>query len=111
MGTFFGFIAALFAVLQIVLFFKIWGMTNDIREIKEKYLSPPDPKKSVPLSNNQPTEFSMGELVVGIKTNKQMGSKRLHRTESIVVIQVEALRMRVTLQRQRLSILIRRVPI
>ena len=68
MGTFFGFIAALFAVLQIVLFFKSCGMTNDIREIKEKYLSSTDPKKSVSLSNNQPTEFSIGE----IKTNKQM---------------------------------------
>ena len=56
MGTFFGFIAALFAVLQIVLFFKIWGMTNDIREIKEKYLSSTDPE---------------------IKTNKQMRIKEI----------------------------------
>ena len=70
MGTFFGFIAALFAVLQIVLFFKIWG-------IKEKYLSSTDPKKSVSLSNNQPTEFSIGELVVEIKTNKQMRIKEI----------------------------------
>ena len=70
MGTFFGFIAALFAVLQIVLFFKI-------REIKEKYLSSTDPKKSVSLSNNQPTEFSIGELVVEIKTNKQMRIKEI----------------------------------
>ena len=77
MGTFFGFIAALFAVLQIVLFFKIWGMTNDIREIKEKYLSSTDPKKSVSLSNNQPTEFSIRELVVEIKTNKQMRIKEI----------------------------------
>ena len=58
MGTFFGLIAVLFAVLQIILFFKIWGMTNDIREIKEKYLSSTDPKKSV--SPAQPTEFSIG---------------------------------------------------
>ena len=27
-----------FGVLQIVLFFKIWGMTNDIREMRNKYL-------------------------------------------------------------------------
>ena len=72
MGTFFGFIAALFAVLQIVLFFKIWGMTNDI---KEKYLSSTDPKKNV--SPAQPTEFSIGELVVEIKTNKQMRIKEI----------------------------------
>lgn len=77
MGTFFGLIAILFAVLQIILFFKIWGMTNDIREIKEKYLSSTDPKKSVSLSNNQPTEFSIGELVVEIKTNKQMRIKEI----------------------------------
>ena len=25
-----------FGVLQIVLFFKIWGMTNDIREMRNK---------------------------------------------------------------------------
>ena len=78
MGTFFGFIAALFAVLQIVLFFKIWGMTNDIREIKEKYLSSTDPKKSVSLSNNQPTEFSIGELVVEIKYSCYTGGGASH---------------------------------
>ena len=75
MGTFFGFIAALFAVLQIVLFFKIWGMTNDIREIKERYLSSTaSPKKKIP---TQPTEFNIGELVVEIKTNKQMRIKEI----------------------------------
>ena len=75
MGTFFGFIAALFAVLQIVLFFKIWGMTNDIREIKERYFSSTtSPKKKMP---TQPTEFNIGELVVEIKTNKQMRIKEI----------------------------------
>lgn len=28
-----------FGIMQIVLFFKLWGMTNDIKEIKIKYLS------------------------------------------------------------------------
>lgn len=75
MGTFFGLIAVLFAVLQIVLFFKIWGMTNDIREIKEKYLSSTDPKKSV--SPAQSSELNVGELVVHIETNKQMRIKEI----------------------------------
>ena len=75
MGTFFGLIAVLFAVLQIILFFKIWGMTNDIREIKEKYLSSTDPKKSI--SPAQSTEFNVGELVVHIKTNKQLRIKEI----------------------------------
>lgn len=34
MTSFIGFIAFIFAVLNIILFFKIWGMTNDIRELK-----------------------------------------------------------------------------
>lgn len=75
MGTFFGLIAILFAVLQIILFFKIWGMTNDIREIKEKYLSSTDPKKSALPA--QSSELNVGELVVHIKTNKQMRIKEI----------------------------------
>lgn len=75
MGTLLSLVAVLFGVLQIILFFKIWGMTNDIREIKEKYLSSTDPKKSV--SPAQPTEFNVGELVVHIKTNKQMRIKEI----------------------------------
>lgn len=75
MGALLSLVAVLFGILQIILFFKIWGMTNDIREIKEKYLSSTDPKKSV--SPAQPTEFNVGELVVHIKTNKQMRIKEI----------------------------------
>lgn len=32
-------IAVTFGILTLILFFKIWGAANDIREIKEKYLS------------------------------------------------------------------------
>jgi|UniRef100_UPI003562F735 hypothetical protein len=75
MGALLSLVAVLFGILQIILFFKIWGMTNDIREIKEKYLSSTDPKKSV--SPAQPTEFNVDELVVHIKTNKQMRIKEI----------------------------------
>lgn len=33
-----------FGVLQIILFFKMWGMTNDIKEIRNKYLKDEDEK-------------------------------------------------------------------
>lgn len=33
-----------FGVLQIILFFKMWGMTNDIKEIRNKYLKEEDEK-------------------------------------------------------------------
>ena len=35
-------ILLIFGVLQIILFFKVWGMTNDIREIRNKYLKDED---------------------------------------------------------------------
>jgi len=36
--TFTGLIIIVFGVLQIILFFKLWGMTNDIKDIRNKYL-------------------------------------------------------------------------
>ena len=41
-----------FGVLQIVLFFKIWGMTNDIREMRNKYLKDEDVKVLEEVNNN-----------------------------------------------------------
>lgn len=41
-----------FGVLQIVLFFKIWGMTNDIREMRNKYLKDEDEKELEEVTNN-----------------------------------------------------------
>lgn len=38
-------ILLIFGVLQIILFFKVWGMTNDIKEIRNKYLKDEDEKK------------------------------------------------------------------
>lgn len=38
-------ILLIFGVLQIILFFKVWGMTNDIREIRNKYLKDEDKKR------------------------------------------------------------------
>ena len=75
METFIILIIFIFGILQLILFFKVWGMTNDIREIKEKYLSSTDPKKSI--SPAQSTEFSIGELVVETKTNRQMRIKEI----------------------------------
>ena len=38
-------ILLIFGVLQIILFFKEWGMTNDIKEIRNKYLKDEDEKR------------------------------------------------------------------
>jgi len=50
MFTFIGVVALVFAVLQIILFFKIWGMTNDVAIIveimsQEKYKEPNEDTK------------------------------------------------------------------
>lgn len=37
--TFTGIVMIAFGVLQIILFFKMWGMTNDIREMKNKFMN------------------------------------------------------------------------
>lgn len=37
--TFISIIFVVFGILQIILFFKIWGMTNDIKDIRNKYVS------------------------------------------------------------------------
>lgn len=38
---FFSVILIIFGVLQIILFFKIWGMTNDVKELKNEFISIP----------------------------------------------------------------------
>lgn len=38
---FFSVILVAFGILQIILFFKIWGMTNDVKELKNEFMSIP----------------------------------------------------------------------
>lgn len=37
MMEFLSIVFLVFGVLQIILFFKLWGMTNDVRSLKDKY--------------------------------------------------------------------------
>lgn len=41
------------SILQIILFFKVWGMTNDIRELKDDYFS-----EKVESENDEPNEVT-----------------------------------------------------
>lgn len=45
MYEFLSIVLTIFGVLQIILFFKLWGMTNDIKEIRNKYLKDEDEKR------------------------------------------------------------------
>ena len=57
MQTLINIIIIVFGILQIILFFKIWGMTNDIRKIREKYFLSSDSKKSI--ESTQQTELNV----------------------------------------------------
>lgn len=78
----------IFGLLQIILFFKVWGMTDDIRAIKNKYLDQ-QIKELVnyvnPVMQSQYLDkeiadkykFTVDDLVVEIKTGKQMRIKKI----------------------------------
>ncbi len=77
METLFGLLALIFVVLQIILFFKIWGMANDVKAIKDKYLSSGQNKiGSAPTYLNS-TGFNIGDLVINATTGKQMRIKEI----------------------------------
>jgi hypothetical protein len=73
---FLGIIFIVFGILQIILFFKLWGMTNDIRDIKDKYMREgvvQNPTKSAaenPTDGKVQVENNM--LVIELKTGRQM---------------------------------------
>ena len=74
MSTLISIILVVFGILQIVLFFKLWGMTNDIRDIKNKYLES-NITNNVEAKNNLNLKYELNELVVEIKTGRQMRIK------------------------------------
>lgn len=66
-------IVIVFAVLQIVLFFKVWGMTNDVKILKDELCTP---KTSV--SKNWEKEFALL-----IATNQKDKAKILLYSEAL----------------------------
>lgn len=80
--SFAGIIVIVFGFLQIILFFKLWGMTNDIKEIKNKYLESfsKNIENKLTTKNNSEVKIEEGALVVDVKTGKQMRSKEYNPT-------------------------------
>ena len=50
----------IFGILQIILFFKVWGMTNDIKDIRNKYLKDEDEKQRKNTEYDAITKISGG---------------------------------------------------
>lgn len=59
--TFMGFLMIAWGILEIILFFKIWGMTNDIRALKNDHF------------NQTTNEIPSGQLVNDIRKNLLLG--------------------------------------
>lgn len=72
--TFSGIVIIAFGILQIILFFKIWGMTNDIKEIKNKYLS-----EGTTIPPKITTNFSVGSIATERKTGRKVSIAEINR--------------------------------
>lgn len=62
MNILIGIIGLIFAILQIILFFKLWGMTNDVRSIRDKLMTTEADVKPVIKENDSP--FEIGDWVI-----------------------------------------------
>ena len=65
-------LSIVWSVLSIVLFFKVWEMTNDVREIKNKILYDVTPQKEVltPVIDNR--EIKEGDTVIEKATGNEI---------------------------------------
>lgn len=58
--TFTGIIVIIFGVLQIILFFKLWGMTDDVKRLKSHFTTSQEDKPEVsPTSNKRSLFYSL----------------------------------------------------
>lgn len=68
-----GIILLVVGVLQIILFFKLWGMTNDVREIKDRYLRQTNNlQEEIQVDNTEYGVFNHNDQVIEIATGKRM---------------------------------------
>ncbi|WP_065218404.1 MULTISPECIES: hypothetical protein [Butyricimonas] len=68
-----GIVITVFGILQIILFFKIWGMTNDVKQIKNKYLSE---KRNI--TQKAIANFSVGSIVTERKTGRKVSISEIN---------------------------------
>jgi regulatory protein YycH of two-component signal transduction system YycFG len=68
--TLISFILFVWSILGIILFFKIWGMTNDVRELKNKFLADGTDKVIKPQQENTTNQQSNAITNPDIDTTK-----------------------------------------
>lgn len=77
-------IIIVFGILQIILFFKIWGMTNDVSEMKsimkgsfknqnrQDYERNPESNKEHPSNSKFESDIKIDDLVIELKSERQL---------------------------------------
>lgn len=70
-------IIIVFGVLQIILFFKIWGMTNDVRDIKRSFYKVVNNDTRISETKLVQKMYNVDDLVIDIETGKQMRIKAI----------------------------------
>lgn len=69
METVLAIIFIIFGILQIILFFKIWGMTSDVREIRNRYLTE---SRNNNKNDSARHSIQIGSTVRDAKNNQEM---------------------------------------
>lgn len=72
-------IMIVFGILQIILFFKMWGMTNDVKSIRNKVVGSNcniPAKETFTCDTRIYSNIAIGELVIYKKTNQKFVVKK-----------------------------------
>lgn len=67
-------IIIIFGILQIILFFKVWGMTNDVKKVKnimEMKFEQEISNKNI-IDNDFQSDIKVGDSVVELKNERQL---------------------------------------
>lgn len=71
-------VAVVFGILQIILFFKLWGMTDDVKKLAEHFcdsqIPAPQPKEDIPITDydKRLDTIKKGDYVIRISDGKKM---------------------------------------
>lgn len=74
MGTFINLLIVVWALLNLILFFKIWGMCNDVRKIRANIENKTQLERDITFDEkmkNQKEPLCIGDKVIIIKSKKE----------------------------------------
>lgn len=79
-----GLVMLVFGILQIILFFKVWGMTNDVNEIKNLLsnhttrIQSQKNETTMSIPNSNSNDWQIGSCIVHLATDEQYKIVRIN---------------------------------